>query len=1097
MLSWLQRSKLEQTKVPDTSFVIDAVGLRYSSLRKVDLARTGGDTSSSPLSLRLQELVEEGLALIDGGTVLLPWSTVVSLRDERDDVLTPIILELPKTSAIRPVLESQGSVTDSSFSVLVSGWVDEEGSSIRSEVRVVGASIQLADQLSLMSKKVWLLLEAVKEFHAVSVDERSVSGNEARFSKIRQLAVEAHAPLSNYLERTIVLTPDRLSLSMRSSRVADDKIIEVEPTFAGAPDRWLDTFDRQPLSDRYDIPDGTSMTRVVISEPVKAVLAEIKRMPGRRVAGARAEAFIRNPISVLGENASGTVNPEQVEQALVDAGISSQRFLPHVHRHSLGHIESVSLTIDSVGPEAQEAEYYHFSSHAELSRFIDRLDARVSGGYQYCAWEGSDLEIDGDTIDHLQLMKDWLEEWLKLSSWSANELFDLSNYSERIANIGNEVIDIVPVIQKRSIDLDWFVGNVLMAIAFSSPDSGETVFVPYTPEEILTARAAIERAQSAGQAEVLLPKAPRAIPIDDANRALEIIEEATRDIVKNEFKSERLTQSISSDAERKRLVLKTNIDAVDYTESRAELLSLPEGAEPALPRALLPASILKPHQNTGVAWLQHLWRRSPVECRGALLADDMGLGKTLQLLTFIAACREENPDLEPVLVVAPLALLANWQSEIDHFFKPGSFTVLTLYGQRLSELRIPKREMAAELLANGITKLLRKDWVGGASIVLTTYETMRDLEFTLAAQPWSIMVCDEAQKIKNPTAMVTRTAKKQRVRFRIACTGTPVENSLADLWCLFDFIQPGLLGALNAFSKKYREPIEAKTDSQKAAVAELRSLIEPQTLRRTKSEVARDLPDKLVDDRCRSLAMSERQRALYFSALEILKRDRASNNRMAALSALHRIRRLCSDPYWEQPGQGLILPASRLIGDSPKLAWLVNHLVELKNQSSDLDKPHKVIVFCEFRDLQFSLQKVIRGRFELHAAIVNGDTTTSAEALNNRQRLIDKFQSSPGFDVIILSPLAVGFGVNIQAANHVIHFTRTWNPAKEDQATDRAYRIGQTRDVTVYYPSVVGDGFRSFDEILHDLLEWRRGIAQDMLNAPGELTIEHFEGLHT
>lgn len=1096
MLSWLQRSKPEQTKAPGLSFVIEPAGLGYSIPQANESAPNDVDASSSPLLLRLQDLVEEGLANVDGDMVLLPWSTVVCLRDEMDDVLTPIILGLPNISALRPVLESNRSITDPDFLVFVSGWVDAEGLSIRNEVRVVGASIQFADQLSLMSKKIWLLLEAVKELHAVPIKERSVSGNEAMFSKIRQLAVEAHAPLSNYLERTVVLTPDRLSIELRSSRIADDKIVEVEPTFAGAPDRWLDTFDRQPLSDRYDIPDGTSMTRVIVSEPVKAVLAEIKRMPGRRVAGARAEAFIRNPMSVLGENACGTVNPEQVEQALVDAGITNQRFVPHIRRHALGHIESVSLTIDSVGSEAREVEHYSFSSHAELSRFVDRLDARVLGGYQYCAWEGSDLEIDGDTVDYLQLMKGWIDEWRKLGSWSANELFDLSNYSERIANIGIELVDVVPVIQKRSIDLEWFVGNVLMAIAFPSPDSDEIVFVPYTKEEIVVAHQSIKSAELAGQSEVLLPKAPRAIPNEDAHRALEIIEEATRDIEKNEFKSERLLRGVSSDKERKRLVLKSNIDTVDYTESRAELLSLPDEVEPELPRALLPATILKPHQRRGVAWLQHLWGRSPVACRGALLADDMGLGKTLQLLTFIAACREENPDLDPVLVVAPLALLANWQSEIDRFFKPGSFTVLTLYGQRLSELRIPKREMAAELLANGITKLLRKDWVGGASIVLTTYETMRDLEFTLAAQPWSIMVCDEAQKIKNPTAMVTRTAKKQRVRFRIACTGTPVENSLADLWCLFDFIQPGLLGALNAFSRKYREPIEAKTESQKAAVAELRSLIEPQTLRRTKSEVARDLPNKLVDDRCRSLAMSERQRALYFSALEILKRDRASNNPAAALSALHRIRRLCSDPYWEQPGQGLLLQTSRLVGDSPKLAWLVSHLEALKSQSLNIKNPHKVIVFCEFRDLQFSLQKVIRDRFDLQAAIVNGDTTTSAEALNNRQRLIDKFQSSPGFDVIILSPLAVGFGVNIQAANHVIHFTRTWNPAKEDQATDRAYRIGQTRDVTVYYPSVVGDGFRSFDEILHDLLEWRRGIAQDMLNAPGELTIEHFEGLH-
>ena len=147
--------------------------------------------------------------------------------------------------------------------------------------------------------------------------------------------------------------------------------------------------------------------------------------------------------------------------------------------------------------------------------------------------------------------------------------------------------------------------------------------------------------------------------------------------------------------------------------------------------------------------------------------------------------------------------------------------------------------------------------------MLTTYETLRDLEFSLARQKWSVMVCDEAQKIKTPNAMVSRAAKKQNARFKIACTGTPVENALTDLWCLFDFIQPGLLGSLKHFGERYRRPIEAETDEEKARVEELRKRIAPQTLRRTKAEVAKDLPRKIVESGCRSLLISERQRAYY------------------------------------------------------------------------------------------------------------------------------------------------------------------------------------------------------------------------------------------
>lgn len=247
-------------------------------------------------------------------------------------------------------------------------------------------------------------------------------------------------------------------------------------------------------------------------------------------------------------------------------------------------------------------------------------------------------------------------------------------------------------------------------------------------------------------------------------------------------------------------------------------------------------------------------------------------------------------------------------------------------------------------------------WLGSARIVLTTYETMRDLEFALAAQSWSIMVCDEAQKIKNPGAMVTRTAKKQKVRFRIACTGTPVENTLMDMWCLFDFIQPGLLGALNQFGRTYRQPIEAKTDQQKARVQELRNLIEPQTMRRTKMEVAKDiLPQKLEDASCRQLKMSDKQLRLYWAALEQLKRQKQTDP-SAQLQTLHHIRRICSDPHWQEADSALRLPLQRLLDESPKLRWLVDRLQHLRDASAR-GMGEKIIVFCEFRDLQTLLQR--------------------------------------------------------------------------------------------------------------------------------------------
>src|SRR3984885_6922861 len=214
----------------------------------------------------------------------------------------------------------------------------------------------------------------------------------------------------------------------------------------------------------------------------------------------------------------------------------------------------------------------------------------------------------------------------------------------------------------------------------------------------------------------------------------------------------------------------------------------------------------------------------------------MGLGKTLQVLTLMAWCMEHHASIDPFLIVAPVALLENWKEEIDKFFIPEAFSVLTLYGPVLREKRLPRTAIQQELLHAGVARLLVRDWLGNANVVLTTYETLRDLEFSLARQKWSVMVCDEAQKIKTPNAMVTRAAKKQNARFKIACTGTPVENSLTDLWCLFDFIQPGTLGSLKDFGERYRRPVEVETEEEKARLEELRRRIAPQTLRRTTEE---------------------------------------------------------------------------------------------------------------------------------------------------------------------------------------------------------------------------------------------------------------------
>ena len=581
------------------------------------------------------------------------------------------------------------------------------------------------------------------------------------------------------------------------------------------------------------------------------------------------------------------------------------------------------------------------------------------------------------------------------------------------------------------------------------------------------------------------------MPVNEAKDITGIFDEVLDEVCHKKFNPEKhATERNEKLGAKKTLILRSNIQTVDYEEQRREaLLALP--AEPELPAYLSQEFILLPHQQEGLAWLQHLFKSQAEHyVRGAVLADDMGLGKTFQLLAFMAWLVEKDPSVKPMLVVAPVSLLENWKEESGKFIKPGKLPILTAYGEALSSLRVPREAIDARLRTeDGLIRFLKAGWVGDAKVVLTTYETLRDLEFSFAAERWSVMVCDEAQRIKNPAAMVTRAAKKQNVGFKVACTGTPVENTLADLWCLFDFVQPGLLGALNDFGQRYRKPIEAKDDEERACVEELRIRISPQILRRTKAEVAKDLPQKTIVDDCRKLPLSSTQRNLYVKAIEDFKKRNDPSARSPFknhLGLLQYLRLICTDPR----RHGLTVfkpePLDQYRTKAPKLDWLLSQLERIR------PKGEKVIVFCEFRNIQRLLQHYIEEVFEIRPDIINGDTSASANHTASRQKRIKAFQSQPGFGVIILSPIAVGFGVNIQAANHVVHYTRTWNPAKEDQATDRAYRIGQTKDVFVYYPVVYANDFDTFDVKLDQLLTKKRELANDMLNGAGDLSPNDF-----
>lgn len=1084
-----ETSKVAASKAaPAAPLIIDEDGFRYASpapLAKQWLAAPYDYPDHAKLGAHLAQVAQEGLGLAVGSGFLLSWEDVYAILAHPELSPFRVPLRFPPDSPMRPKLASTGALGDTSFSLRIDEWVNAQGRSARPAPKLVGKILRTGELEALLPAPVSELLDLLARFHAAPADERTLSFKEQIYGRVRTLAAQSGCPVSDYVASTVVLAPAHLTLDIQRRGEGDAVVLEVVPKFDGAPDKWIAQFDRLPLQDRYDVPEGPALVRVVPGPEMKVVLGEIKQeMPGRRVAGRRAQAFVRNPFATLGESAKEVLDAREFEAACEAAGIIFKSFTPQVERGERGQIKRVGLLVQPISTNEQQTTMAWILSPEDLSAFTDRLSRALDDGSQCVTWSEHELEIVGDTTEHLQVLSSWLREWKSPALWTASEVLDLSHYSERIDKIGEERTFAVPVIAMNREEGGWFAENTAIGLRVDDPANGGSRYVPYEFGEIPSLQESVNAAQATGADRVTLPGLVQPIPIADAKRALDALAKASADVQRGAFQPRGDTKPVA----KQRLIIKRNFEDIEYNEARADALQMPTDRLPAIPRALRREVVLKPHQEAGIAWLQHLWELSPTACRGTVLADDMGLGKTLQLLTFIASCFEREPCLEPVLIVAPVALLENWRNELNRFFEPDTLPLLLLYGETLKSLRASRHEIDESLTAHGVTRLLKRDWIGGARLVLTTYETMRDLEFALAREPWSIMVCDEAQKIKNPAALVTRSAKKQKVRFRIACTGTPVENTLADLWCLFDFVQPGMLGALSQFSRSYRRPIEAKTEEQQAKVEELRGVIQPQILHRKKTDVAKDLPVPVEEVQCKRLPMSPYQQRHYEAALATLREQRATNP-SAQLQALLAIRKICTDPHGFAEPDARDIPIKQLIDESPKMGWLAK---TLKRLAADERGQHKVILFCEFRELQLALQRVVAALFGFAPSIVNGNTSADPRAVGNRQQLIDDFQSSLGFNVIILSPLAVGFGVNIQAANHVIHFTRTWNPAKEDQATARAYRIGQMRTVTLYYPGVVSDNFPSFDVRLDALLQRKRALAADMLNGCSDLTAADF-----
>lgn len=1042
--------------------------------------------ASRPMVSYLDQLETEGHVSERAGGLVLSWPEVYALIGDQEHAGSLGLLELPAVSDWVPQIQTRGAFSDADFRLVVDGWWSPTLGN--RNLQRSGAILRNGGQSWLMPADSWSLLTLISEFTQTQ-STLDADGVIRAVGAIRQSAKACGAPLDEFLERTDIRTPDRVRLELRRDEALGSPVIEIRPLPEGVPEEFIENFDRyDQVRHRYDLiqPRGV-MTYVAPGEGVRSLLKNIKAMPARRMSADQTRLFVHNPFAVLGTEAAEVIDETEFSQARRDAGLLPSR-LEFIAEES--DEQTAAVQVASADPDvAPERLWLGSGDISNLLRAAGKSRARALPMFH---WEGSEISLDQHVESQLARLADWLVRSTAAHlRQDASQVLDLSAFSDRVVGFDSR-IQAVPYVAHRQNGNDWLPSDDIGIITVDR-ESGGVQQHRMSPESLRQLSASIAAAKEAGLDSVRLPDSDIEVSIVQAE-SLEEEFEAIGLLGSGKAAPAALKEPKAN--QRVGLKILHNIESLEYVKAIEDLIGEVDGTQVERPVSLRPEIDLLPHQLYGLGWMEQRYLRRDVGIAGCLLADDMGLGKTLQALSLITWAGEHFDFVRPSLVVAPVSLLENWKQEIAKFLDWPDDVVLSLYGSDLAALRAGSDALDKPLKEMGITKLLMRGFADGYRLVLTTYETLRDYELSIARQHWDIVVCDEAQKIKNPTAFVTQAAKALKADFKIACTGTPVENSLADLWCLFDFFQPGCLGALNEFTKSFRQSIESRQDGHEELVERLREIIQPWVLRRMKYEVQQGLPRKITGDEADTeaqvLPMSAAQRSVYSEVVaeyrEAKKQDKQDSS-VSMLNLLHRLRMICANPLSALREDHELLPIPEHLKISPKLAWLIETLTAVKKRGE------KAIIFTDYRVIQRLLQRAIDERFGFRPEIINGATAAAKSGSGSRQDIIDNFQSTFGFSVLILSASAVGFGVNIQEANHVIHFTRTWNPAKEDQATDRAYRIGQTRDVYVYCPTVAGPGYESFEQRLAQRLDYKRDLSKDMLAGAQELSIDDFDDL--
>ncbi|WP_036290012.1 DEAD/DEAH box helicase [Methylosinus sp. PW1] len=488
---------------------------------------------------------------------------------------------------------------------------------------------------------------------------------------------------------------------------------------------------------------------------------------------------------------------------------------------------------------------------------------------------------------------------------------------------------------------------------------------------------------------------------------------------------------------------------------------------------------LKQHQIESFEWQVDAWRAG---LPGILNADEQGLGKTLQTIAFLVwlkshMAQQGAEQRGPVLIIAPTSLLENWEQEVArHVEEPGLGHLIRLYGSAISSRKIAGK--AGRDIDSGETKLdlgfLTEAIEEGRAHrfwLLTTYTTLTNYQHSLGRIRFSALVFDEIQTLKNPTSLRAQAALFMKADFRIGLTGTPIENSAVDLWAVMEQLSSGALGTLAEFRGRYGTPDGENMNELHARVFKSAGEHPALAIRRIKNLVASDLPKKTR--RLHPRLMPEDQVIAYDDARLKL----AQGGLGAALKALHHIRSVSV-----HPGLHVQASASDFVSASARLAATFDILAAIAR------KGERVLVFIEHREMQYRFIELARAEFGLDRIdLINGDTP-----IRQRQAIVNRFQrhleQDQGFDILVLGPKAAGVGLTLTAATHVIHLSRWWNPAVEEQCNDRVHRLGQTRPISIHLPMAIHPGYRenTFDCLLQSLMQRKRKLAESALWPAGD-----------